>query len=193
MTKLSLRNSILDAGLDVMFGSGYHAASVRDITKAAQAPLGSFTNHFESKEVFALEVLERYFVYVTGLVGQALSDETVSPRQRILNYFELIGNKLANDHWLRGCLIGDLSLGVSSHSELLRTRLQKIFEEWRQPFAACITEAQASGEISSDTNAHELADFLIASWHGAILRMKVDRNPKALTRFKIIISKKILV
>src|ERR1043166_667795 len=60
MARPSLRNQILRAGLPVMFRSGYHAASVRDICRAAGAPQGSFTNHFRSKERFAAEVLEQY-------------------------------------------------------------------------------------------------------------------------------------
>lgn len=52
MSQHSLREDILNAGLKVMFRSGYHGASVRDICAAAGAPLGSFTNHFRSKEAF---------------------------------------------------------------------------------------------------------------------------------------------
>ncbi len=33
----------------------------------------------------------------------------------------------------------------------------------------------------------DLADFLLASWQGAILRMKVERSPAALERFKSIV------
>jgi len=33
----------------------------------------------------------------------------------------------------------------------------------------------------------DLAEFLLSSWEGAILRMKVDRGPAALDRFKNII------
>ena len=56
MSKRSLREDILKAGLKVMFRSGYQGASVRDICVAAGAPHGSFTNHFRSKEAFAREV-----------------------------------------------------------------------------------------------------------------------------------------
>jgi len=49
MSKPSLREDILNAGLKVMFRSGYVGATVRDICAAAGAPQGSFTNHFRSK------------------------------------------------------------------------------------------------------------------------------------------------
>ena len=66
MPKVSLRDNILEAGLRVMFRKGYGGAGVRDIVAEASAPQGSFTNHFRSKEAFAGEVLDRYFVYLKG-------------------------------------------------------------------------------------------------------------------------------
>ena len=160
---------------------------MRDICAAAGAPQGSFTNHFRSKEAFAAEVLDRYFDYLKGLVTQALNHETLTPRQRLKRYLDIITGKLERDGWAVGCLIGDLSLEASSHSKRLRERLDAIFQEWRTPFASCIAAAQAAGEVDSQFDATELAEFLLASWEGAILRMKVERRPAALERFKTIV------
>jgi TetR/AcrR family transcriptional regulator, transcriptional repressor for nem operon len=187
MPKPSLKDAILDAGLRIMFRSGYHGASVRDVASEAGAPQGSFTNHFRSKEAFASEVLDRYFGHIRTLVAMALEDETLTPRARLRRYLDVITGRLEADDWQRGCLIGDLSLEASGTSELLRTQLDAIFREWRLPFAACIAAAQQSGEISADFPPEELAEFLLASWQGAMLRMKVERNPSALERFKTIV------
>jgi TetR/AcrR family transcriptional regulator, transcriptional repressor for nem operon len=65
-------------------------------------------------------------------------------------------------------------------NSLLRERLEAIFQEWRAPFASCVAEAQAAGEIDSTSDPMELAEFLLASWEDAILRMKVERRPAAL-------------
>jgi len=186
MGRRSLRDQILQAGLPVLFRSGYHGASVRDICAAAGAPQGSFTNHFRSKEAFAVEVLDQYFEYLKGLVTEALNDDTLTPRQRLKQYLDVITAKLERDRWTIGCLIGDFSLQVSSHSRLLRKRLDSIFQEWRTLFASCIAAAQSAGEVDSHFDATELAEFLLASWEGAILRMKVERSPAALERFKTI-------
>src|SRR5258707_2395832 len=119
MGKPSLREDILNAGLKVMFQSGYQGATVRDICEAAGAPHGSFTNHFRSKEAFAQEVLDRYFANVKVAVNEALNDKSLTPRQRLKRYLEIITSRLQGDEWRRGCLIGDLSLEASSHSEPL--------------------------------------------------------------------------
>jgi TetR/AcrR family transcriptional repressor of nem operon len=187
MSRPSLRDDLLNAGLKVMFRSGYQGASVRDICGAAGVPLGSFTNHFRSKEAFAEEVLDRYFAHTKGLVKEALDDKSLTPRQRLKRYLDIISGVLADAKWNRGCLIGDFSLETSSQSKLLRERLEAIFQEWRTPFASCIAEAQTAGEIGSTFDPTDLAEFLLASWEGAILRMKVERGPAALDRFKNIV------
>jgi TetR/AcrR family transcriptional repressor of nem operon len=187
MSKPSLREDILNAGLKVMFRSGYQGASVRDICEAAGVPLGSFTNHFRSKEAFAEEVLDRYFVHLKGFVKEALDDKSLTPRQRLKRYLDIISGVLAGAKWNRGCLIGDFSLETPAQSKLLRDRLEAIFQEWRAPFTSCIAEAQTTGEIDSTFDPMDLAEFFLASWEGAILRMKVERGPAALDRFKNIV------
>ena len=187
MSQRSLREDLLNAGLKVMFHSGYQGSSVRDICAAAGAPQGSFTNHFRSKEAFVQEVLDRYFAHTKTLVSKALDDQSLTPRHRLKRYLDIITGILQGAKWNRGCLIGDLSLEASLQSESLRKRLEEIFREWRAPFAQCIAEAQAAGEIDSKFKPIDLAEFLLSSWEGAILRTKVDRGPAALHRFQNIV------
>jgi len=49
----------------------------------------------------------------------------------------------------------------------------------------CLHPGRAGGgEIDSSFSPEDLAEFLLSSWQGAILRMKVERGPAALERFK---------
>ena len=187
MARASLRDSILEAGLKVMVRKGYGGAGVRDIVAEAPAPQGSFTNHFRSKEEFAREVLDLYFARLKRLVAEALDDGGLSPRERLRRYLDIITRGLAGDEFSRGCLIGDFSLEAAPQSEMLRTRLAEIFVEWRSPFAACIAEGQGAGEIARTFAPEDLAEFLLSSWEGAILRMKVERTAEPLERFKRIV------
>ncbi|MDE2227598.1 MAG: TetR family transcriptional regulator C-terminal domain-containing protein [Alphaproteobacteria bacterium] len=184
MARPSLRISLLDAGLKVMSRKGYVGSGVREIAAEAAAPQGSFTNHFRSKEAFAREVLDRYFEHVKAMMARTLGDKSRSPRERLRAYLDLITTRLGADKFTRGCLIGDFSLEAALQSVVLRDRLAAIFAEWQVPFADCIAEAQAAGELDATFAATDLAEFLLASWEGAILRMKVARNAEPLERFK---------
>src|SRR5258708_33300682 len=109
MSKPSLREDILNAGVKVMFRSGYQTATVRDICAAAGAPKGSFTNHFRSKEAFAREVLDRYFAATNECVKQALDDKSLTARQRLKRYLDIISGYAADRKWTLCCLLADFS------------------------------------------------------------------------------------
>ena len=187
MSKPSNRDRILEAGLRVMYRDGYVGAGVRDIVAEAPAPQGSFTNHFRSKEEFAREVLDLYFDHTKRLVAEALEDRSLKPRERLRRYLDIVTGRLASAEFSRGCLIGDFSLEAAPQSEMLRARLAEIFAEWRAPFAACIAEGQGAGESDATFASEDLAEFLLSSWEGAILRMKVERSAEPLERFKRIV------
>ncbi|WP_141578204.1 TetR/AcrR family transcriptional regulator [Actinomadura sp. WMMA1423] len=191
MARPSNKDQILEAGLEVVRRRGFTAAGVREITSAASVPQGSFTNHFASKEAFGLEILDRYFEDVKSVAAATLGTG-LDPVERLRGYFDAITERLEARGWQHGCLVGNLSLESAEHSEAIRTRLAEIFAEWRAPFARCLEQAAAQGRITLTVPAADLADFLLASWQGAILRMKVERTPEPLHRFKDVVFTTVL-
>jgi TetR/AcrR family transcriptional regulator, transcriptional repressor for nem operon len=186
VARASNKEEILREGLEVVRRRGFNTAGVREITAAAGVPQGSFTNHFASKEAFGLEIIDRYFGDVQAVVRSTLESDA-DPLDRLRAYFDAIADRLEARGWQHGCLIGNMSLEATEHSEPMRTRLTELFAQWREPFARCIEEAAASGRITVTVPAADLADFLLASWQGAILRMKVERTPEPLERFKDVV------
>jgi TetR/AcrR family transcriptional regulator, transcriptional repressor for nem operon len=89
--------------------------------------------------------------------------------------------------WRYGCLAGNMALEAAEHSELIRQRLSEIFVEWPPPFAQVIRQAQIAGEIRADLDPEEAGAALLEAWHGAMLRMKIERSPAPLDRFKRLI------
>lgn len=175
-----------------MFRKGYVGSSVRDIADEAGVPLGSFTNHFRSKEAFALQVVDRYYASIEQVIGQTLADPARSPIERLRAYLDAISDLMAAEDWRLGCLLGNFGIETAGSSELLRTRLVEIFAQWKQPFAAAMRDASACGEIASGLDAEDLAEFLLAGWQGAIMRMKVDRSPEPLQRFRRVVDQTVL-
>ncbi|MCA3730540.1 MAG: TetR family transcriptional regulator C-terminal domain-containing protein [Phenylobacterium sp.] len=188
MSSPSNREQLIETGVETLMCRGFSNASVRDIASAAGVPLGSFTNHFRSKEDYAVEVLDRYFASIQNVMAQTLESPNMAPLQRLDAYLDVITDLMSVSGWRYGCLIGNLGLEVSGYSELIRTRLQGIFADWLRPFLAVVVDAQRSGELRDDLSPEELAEFLLAGWHGAILRMKVERSDEPLKRFRRIIE-----
>ncbi|MGV9307884.1 TetR family transcriptional regulator C-terminal domain-containing protein [Nonomuraea sp. NPDC003727] len=187
MARPSKKDQLLDQGMEAVRRTGLVGASVRTITAAAGVPLGSFSNHFASKEDFGLAVIDRYFTDVRAIVAATLDDTGRPPLERLRAYFDAITERLRAREWHDGCLIGNTSLDSTETSEAIRTHLAQIFTEWHEPFARCLDEAQRAGQIALPLPAPDFADFLMASWQGAMLRMKVERSSDPLERFTTVV------
>lgn len=171
---------------------GYSGSAVQDITAAAEVPKGSFYNHFESKEAFGGQVLQEFFSDLQRTISSTLEDASVPPVRRLQNYFAAIIETLDGQGYLFGCLIGNFSVELSPLSDVVRTELLRIFEQWVKPFQKCIIEGPETGSIRRDLAPDLLADFLIASWQGAILRMKIERNREPLDQFLTVVFEALL-
>src|ERR1700743_1536599 len=83
MSRPSHKEKLLEGGLSLVHKRGFGASSVRDIVQAAGVPLGSFTNHFASKEAFGLEILERYRERTCAAVSATLRNDRLPPLRRL--------------------------------------------------------------------------------------------------------------
>ncbi|MDI2125893.1 TetR family transcriptional regulator C-terminal domain-containing protein [Yinghuangia seranimata] len=193
MARASKKDQILDKGMRAVRRHGLVGSSVRDITAAAEVPLGSFGNHFASKEAFGIAVIDRYFEGVRGIVAETLDDLSRSPLERLRAYFDVITERLGAREWHDGCLIGNTSVDSVEASEAIRTHLVEVYAEWHEPFTRCLEDAAREQGVELPMPAADCADFLMASWQGAMLRMKVERSPAPLHRFKTVVFDALLV
>ena len=183
MARHSLRNKLLDAGLSVLHARGFSATGVREVMHVADAPLGSFTNHFRSKEGFALAVLELYFDQLSVMVDATLRDTRLTPIDRIDAYFAEIDRVARPFAWGHGCMIANFGSEMPTLSETIRLRLAELLQALTVPFADALRAGQASGDVRGDIDADDLAMLLLSGWHGVLLRAKVERSGAPLSRY----------
>jgi TetR/AcrR family transcriptional repressor of nem operon len=175
------REKLLDAGVRVVHARGLAATGVRDIAMAAGVPQGSFTNHFRSKEAFGILVLDRYAERIDAIMRETLGDDTRAPAERLVAYFDRIAKSAAEAEWRRGCMVPDLAGEIAFHDDALRARLCSVLAQQSAQFEKVVRLARPHDD---ETGAADLAAFLLAAWHGTLLRMKVERNATAFDRFR---------
>ena len=184
MAKSNVRDKLVAAGLELFHTKGYNACGVSDITDAAGVPKGSFYNHFKSKELLALAVLDLY----QGLLGlDALQDRRKPPVQRLRSLFERYMTIQIKWRLARGCLMGNFGAELSSQSPVIRKALKKIFERCYDAIAHVIQEAKERGDIDKRCNPQETARFLFNAWQGAVINSKVTRNQAPFENFLAVI------
>ncbi|MGI4815506.1 MAG: TetR family transcriptional regulator C-terminal domain-containing protein [Janthinobacterium lividum] len=187
MPKPSHRQKILTEGLRVVHARGFAGASVRDIVQAAGVPQGSFTNHFTSKEAFALEIIDLYFENASKVIGETLRNDALPPLQRLRAYIDANIARLDRDEMRNGCLFGNFTAEASDHSERIRARLVQIFAEVQRSIAYCLHAAVAVQELPPSIDCDEVAGFVVSSLQGAMLLAKAQRSALPVERLKQIL------
>jgi len=183
MSKETTRDLLLEAGKKAFLEKGYSNSGIETILHAAGVPKGSFYYYFQSKEDFGLKVLDQFAACYDQNLDRTLDDTSIPPLNRLRDYFESLFGKLESEQCRKGCLVGNLSQEMADQSEAFRARLEEIFESWVGRYAKCLKEAQQKGQISSDLDVRELAEFWLNSWQGAVLRAKTMRSTAPLRTF----------
>jgi TetR/AcrR family transcriptional regulator, transcriptional repressor for nem operon len=183
MATLSTREHLLEVGLKRLRSTGYTATGVKEILDLASVPKGSFYHYFPSKEAFAGEVFQ---LYAEGEIRRAehiLGDRKVAPLKRLRRYFEELISVYGQSAEISGCLVGSLSLEVADHSQKLQTQIQSVFGVWQKGIADALREAVERGDLPKSTQPDALAEFLLNSYEGALVRMKAEKSDKPLENF----------
>jgi len=174
-TRQDTRTALLEAGMDIMVEKGYTNTGIQEVLVSIGVPKGSFYHYFDSKEDFAVQIIQHFDSTYSANLLRTLRNPDAKPLARLKIYCEIGKEKILANECKRGCLIGNLSQEMAGQSEVLRESLSHVMGKWRDLFAACIEEGQKAGEIRSDAPAHDLAEVFLASWEGAVMRAKTTK------------------
>lgn len=185
----STREKLIKAGAKAMLAKSYNAVGIQEILNEVNVPKGSFYHYFDAKEDFGISIIEYYGQKLANSINTKLSDSTLSPRSRILDYFLGIREYYFQYGCGQGCLIAKLTTEIADLRPRMRFALKAEFDNWCYLFALCIKEAQLTGEIDPEHNPESLAEFIVTSWEGALVRMQVNHNISSLDTFLHYLSK----
>jgi TetR/AcrR family transcriptional repressor of nem operon len=183
MKRTHNKDDIVQVGLDLVLSRGFNATGVEAILKQANVPKGSFYNFFSSKEEFALAIIDKFVAGRIEVLFPIFSDESLPPLERVKKSFETIIETFEGAECSKGCLLGNLGQEMSDQFENVRQRLDKSLQEWTKAVSRLLLQAQKEQAISADMNADMLAENLISSFQGALLRSKVMKSPEPLNNF----------
>ena len=173
MKKGDTRDKIVQAAFKLFHEVGYNGTSIQDITEAVGVPKGSSYNYFKSKEQLAAEILS---LYTTTMQEAMMCSPESLPIARLRFWFEASISQHEKWGFKTGCMMGNFAAEISNSEEGLRTIISQDFDFWNGAIAGVLTEAKQKGEIPADASPKELANYILNSYHGAILRGKVTRN-----------------
>ncbi|MGL3107866.1 acrylate utilization transcriptional regulator AcuR [Bradyrhizobium sp. BR 1432] len=177
------RARLLRTGVAILTEKGFSAVGVEEILDTAEVPKGSFYHYFDSKEAFGLALIDAYADYFARKLDRWFDDTERAPLDRLRDFIADARSGMARHRYRRGCLVGNLGQEMGVLPEPFRKRLAAVFRDWEARTSRCLRSAQEAGEMSSELDCEDLAQYFWIGWEGAVLRAKLERRPDALDVF----------
>ncbi len=177
------KNDILIKGISLIREKGYSNTGIQDILKACGIPKGSFYNFFSSKESFALEAMGLYSKLIIKFLEEIDNNEELSAENKIKAFFLKANSLYKSDKCDKSCLFLSLASEVSIENKVFSEPITNNFSIYKGYLIKWITLAQLDNKINNEFNPEELANLIYDGYHGAIIRMKYQLNPRALDDF----------
>ncbi|MCX8998347.1 TetR/AcrR family transcriptional regulator [Rhizobiaceae bacterium BDR2-2] len=174
---------LIRAGLAHLTEKGYSAVSLDEILQAAAAPKGSFYHYFRSKADFGSRLIAAYDEYFVGKLEGCLSNEALSPLERLRAFTADAERGMERHGFRRGCLVGNLGQEMGALPEPFRDQLVRILQGWQERTARCLQLARDRGELGAHHSPEALAAYFWIGWEGAVLRAKLERRAEPLHIF----------
>jgi TetR/AcrR family transcriptional repressor of nem operon len=174
------KENLLAQGVQLLMQQGYHGTGLKEILEAVQVPKGSFYNYFSSKESYAAEVIQHYIDPFIEQLENHLRKPDIDALTAIINYFDVLIAELEKAEFKGGCLLGNLMGEIGDTSDLCQNSLQMAVQRYQQTLANGLKKAQMEGTVRIDKSADDMADLLVNTWQGALLRMKIEQSAEPL-------------
>ncbi len=172
----STKDRILETGAEIIHLKGFNHTGIQEILKAAGVPKGSFYNYFRNKDDFGLQIIDHFTAQFDLLTKHILEDGAIPPLERIERVLNLFMDFFQSKDYSYGCPVGNLSQEMGDLSPAFREKLKGAIDLMVESYSKVLAEAQASGDISELLDVREAANFIVASWHGALIRMKLVKS-----------------
>ncbi|MCU7932576.1 MAG: TetR/AcrR family transcriptional regulator [Candidatus Thiodiazotropha sp. (ex Codakia rugifera)] len=174
------KDRILATARELFHGRSYADVGIKEICTLAKVQKGSFYHFFPSKQDLAMAVIDNMSDdWAHGFVAEAF-DQELPPIERLdymvdaVYYWQKAAKNVEGR--MPGCLFGNLALEVSTRDEVLRARLNAVFEKASARFNETLEQAVELGDMPPlDTAA--TATAMLAYLEGVILLAKTRNDP----------------
>lgn len=174
------RTRILATAREMFHSRSYADVGIQEICEGARVQKGSFYHFFPSKHDLAMAVIDDMAGdWAHGFVAEAF-DQNLPPLER-LDYLidaAYYWQKAAKDIEGRmpGCLFGNLALEMSTRDDVMRAKLNAVFDRAMGKFHATLGEAVRAGALAA-MNTEATATAMLAYLEGIILLAKTRNDP----------------
>ena len=184
MSERSKKIELLEKGAQIIHHKGFNNTGINEILAAAAVPKGSFYFYFKSKEDFGLQLVD---FFMAGNFMTAADFHLAAPGtsylQKLRDFFDGFLGYFEKMDYTRGCPIGNFTLEMAGLNENFRLKLRDALAKMTGKIALFLEKAKESGELPPGFDSEENAKFILNSWEGTLLRLKVEKTAAPMQLF----------
>ena len=167
----STRDRILTATNELFRRNGFNGTSMKQITVAAEVPMGSLYHFFPNGKVQLAQAAIETSGPAYEQLFEMIAAEAASPREAIADFFDGAAEVLEATGFIDICPIGTVAREVASTNETLRESTWKVFSSWVSVAAALFEDAG----VPTD-EAHQLATTVVAALEGGFMLARAAKD-----------------
>lgn len=156
------RNAILEAAASRFDAVGFLGASLSDILSEAGVTKGALYFHFKAKEDLADALVQEQFAML-----EPLSVMQNPGLQTLIDWSHDLALALQTNVRVRA----SIRLVIEQGSFIAPA--SNVYKQWIDTAHGCLLAAKAAGDLRKEVNAHDLAQFVVASFTGIQLNSQV--------------------
>ena len=175
------REKLIESAVELIHSRSYSEVGVNELCQHAGVKKGSFYHFFPSKQDLTLAALDQFKEIFRREFGSAALGAGSSAPERIQQIFEIMYNHQratldATGHvW--GCPVGNLAVELSTQDELIRQKVQQVFELMMEMVEQLLRESVSAGDLP-ELDITLTAQALLAYIEGVLLVSKTWNDPE---------------
>ncbi|EGU61724.1 TetR family transcriptional regulator [Vibrio nigripulchritudo ATCC 27043] len=158
------REEVLRSAMEVFISKGYSKTSMQDLKAATGLHPGSIYCAFTNKRGLLLAALEQYGIE-SAKVFEAQFEGHESVLEAFQSYLTHVVDECEREE-VKDCLLQKALSELSQQDEEVEAVISGLMEKWRNNIAGKLILAQENGELSTDVDCSELAEFLVMGIYG---------------------------
>ena len=159
------RERILGKAAALFNSRGYYGASMSDLMQATGMEKGGIYNHFESKELLALQAFD-HAVQTNFEIIMSRVDATEGAVNKLIELTDAFVFCVENSPITGGCPLLNSAVESDDAHPVLRERVKAAMAELQEYVARLVADAVASGEMRLDMPPSDFALIVISTLEG---------------------------
>jgi AcrR family transcriptional regulator len=159
------RDRIVAATNELFRRQGYHGTSLKQVSVAARAPIGSIYHHFPGgKSQLAIEAAELEGTEIRAAIEQSLAERGLA--ETLTMFGEMFRRRVKDQPERLGCPVAAAAL-ARPEDPALAAAATAAFQSWEAPIAAALRE-----EGVGKAEAEAFAGLVVSTVEGALIRAR---------------------